>query len=80
MNNAIGPTIFQQNAKTTILNTIQMEAKFKGKKDFKGKSDKEPQSQGVKCFKCGGNHHVLMSDLFFFSFLFFFFFFGYLKM
>ena len=25
---------------------------FKGKKDFKGKSDKEPQSQGVKCFKC----------------------------
>ena len=25
---------------------------FKGKRDFKGKSDKEPQSQGVKCFKC----------------------------
>ena len=42
VNNAVGPTIFQQNTKTHIFSIIQMEAKFKGKKDFKGKSDKEP--------------------------------------
>ena len=44
---------------------------FKGKKDYKGKSNKEPQtqSQGVKCLECGGNEHVLMREILFLGYL-----------